>query len=359
MLLGQRGSSAWAAAANVVRVSRRFSCCRGVLSSCEQRLSLVVGWGNVRAMSPNVHIIFLAFAVVFQASAEQLAAFDSASASSIYLGSGDFSPAAAISGGSSYWSSSGNHADGKPVSWTGVLNVRRKAIGVKVNWSVACRVRSRAPAPHVMAACVACRAYGPGEVKILASADGGNFEEVVPWRRSTKGDAAYVETFMFAEPRNVMAVSVLMRDPQLWRFMGITNAVLLVEPGPFMLVSGVPAPDGELCVVARNGALEVQPCLAAIVAGDGVEIFTFGVDGELVSASNSACASLANGLVVTHGAIGAAWFAPGFVFVAVLSLWGRADQTLQHLNCKRRGKSKLPAMEMFVWRCLAPRRITL
>ena len=199
-----------------------------------------------------------------------------------------------------------------------------------------------------MAACVVCRAYGPGEVKILASADGGNFEEVVPWRRSTKGDAAYVETFMFPEPRNVMAVSVLMRNPQLWRFMGITNAALLVEPGPFMLVSGVPAPDGELCVVARNGALEVQPCLAAIVAGDGAEVFSFGVGGELVSASSSACASLANGLVVAHCVIGAAWFAPGPVFIAVLSLWGRADQTLQPLNCKRLGKSKLPAMEVFV-----------
>ena len=199
-----------------------------------------------------------------------------------------------------------------------------------------------------MAACMVCRAYGPGEVKILASADGGNFEEVVPWRRSTKGDAAYVETFMFPEPRNVMAISVLMRNPQLWRFMGITNAALLVEPGPFMLVSGVPAPDGELCVVARNGALEVQPCLAAIVAGDGAEVFSFGVDAELVSVSNSACASLANGLVVAHCVIGAAWFAPGPVFIAVLSLWGRADQTLQPLNCKRLGKSKLPAMEMFV-----------
>jgi hypothetical protein len=85
-------------------------------------------------MSPTVRITFLAFVVVFNASAEQLVAFDSASASSVYLGSGDFGPAAAISGGSSYWSSSGNHADGKPVSWTGVLNVRRKAIGVKVNW---------------------------------------------------------------------------------------------------------------------------------------------------------------------------------------------------------------------------------
>ena len=146
----------------------------------------------------------------------------------------------------------------------------------------------------------ACRAYGPGEVKVLTSADGGNFEEVVPWRRSTRGDAAYVETFMFAEPRNVMAVSVLMRGPQRWRFMGITNVVLLVEPGPFMLVSGAPAPDGELCVVARNGVLEVQPCVAAIVAGDGAEIFSFGVDGGLVSAPSNACVSLSNGFVGTR-----------------------------------------------------------
>ena len=98
-------------------------------------------------MGPTVRIAFLVFAAVPHASAEQLAAFDGASASSAYLGTGDFGPAAAISGGSSYWSSSGNHADGKPVAWTGVLNVRRKAFGVKVNWSVA--LRDRAPHPRM------------------------------------------------------------------------------------------------------------------------------------------------------------------------------------------------------------------
>ena len=85
-------------------------------------------------MVTTMRIAFVVFAAVSRASAEQLAAFDSASASSVYLGSGDFGPAAATSGGSRYWSSSGNHADGKPVSWTGALNVRRKAIGIKVNW---------------------------------------------------------------------------------------------------------------------------------------------------------------------------------------------------------------------------------
>ena len=81
-----------------------------------------------------MRITFLVLAAVCHVSAEQLAAFDSASASSVYLGSGDFGAAAAISGGSSYWSSSGSHADGKPVSWTGALSVRRKAIGIKVDW---------------------------------------------------------------------------------------------------------------------------------------------------------------------------------------------------------------------------------
>ena len=94
-------------------------------------------------MGPTMRFTCLVIVVVSHASAEQLAAFDSASASSVYLGSGDFGAAAAISGGTSYWSSSGNHADGKPVSWTGMLNVRRKAVGVKVNWSVACRDRAR------------------------------------------------------------------------------------------------------------------------------------------------------------------------------------------------------------------------
>ena len=87
-----------------------------------------------RVMAQTVCIAFLAFAAASRTSAEQFAAFDSASASSVYLGTGDFGPAAALSGGSTYWSSSGNHADGKTVSWTGALNVRRKALGIKVNW---------------------------------------------------------------------------------------------------------------------------------------------------------------------------------------------------------------------------------
>ena len=43
-------------------------------------------------MGPTVRIVFLTFAAASHASAEQLAAFDGASASSAYLGSGDFWP---------------------------------------------------------------------------------------------------------------------------------------------------------------------------------------------------------------------------------------------------------------------------
>ena len=88
------------------------------------------------ALAPTMRsaVCLVVLALLHVAFAEQFAAFDSASASSVYLGSGDFGPAAAISGGSSYWSSSGSHADGKPVSWTGALSVRRKAIGIKVDW---------------------------------------------------------------------------------------------------------------------------------------------------------------------------------------------------------------------------------
>ena len=38
---------------------------------------------------------------------------------------------------SGYWCSSGSHAVGQSVTWTGILNSRRVALGVKVNWAYA------------------------------------------------------------------------------------------------------------------------------------------------------------------------------------------------------------------------------
>ena len=97
--------------------------------------------------------------------------------------------------------------------WTGILNSRRTALGVTLDW-----------------------AYAPGEVKILTSSDGANFEEAKCWQSSTRKEVAFEETFMFDAPRNVKAVTIVMRSPQSWGYFGINSAVLIAEPGPVMLV---------------------------------------------------------------------------------------------------------------------------
>ena len=99
------------------------------------------------------------------------------------------------------------------MTWTGILNSRRSALGLKIDW-----------------------AYSPGEIKILTSSDGANFEEAKCWQPSTRAEVAYVETFMFDTPLNVKAVTISMRSPLSWGYFGINSVALLAEPGPYMLV---------------------------------------------------------------------------------------------------------------------------
>lgn len=98
------------------------------------------------------------------AGAQQYVAFDGASASSMYsagnlVGSPAYAAQQALSSGSGYWCSSGSHAAGQSVTWTGILDSRRMALGVKVDW-----------------------AHAPGEVQVLTSSDGSNFEEAMCWQ---------------------------------------------------------------------------------------------------------------------------------------------------------------------------------
>lgn len=109
--------------------------------------------------------------------------------------------------------SSGGHGKSQTVTWTGILNSRRSALGLKIDW-----------------------AYSPGEVKILTSSDGANFEEAKCWQPSSRAEVAYVETFMFDAPLNVKAVTISMRSPLSWGYFGINSVALLAEPGPYMLV---------------------------------------------------------------------------------------------------------------------------
>ena len=109
--------------------------------------------------------------------------------------------------------SSGSHGTGQVVTWAGVLNSRRQALGVKIDW-----------------------AYSPGEVKILTSSDGSNFEEAKCWQSATRSEVAYAETIMFDSPLPVKAITISMRSPLSWGYFGINSVALLASPGPFMLV---------------------------------------------------------------------------------------------------------------------------
>ena len=112
--------------------------------------------------------------------------------------------------------SSGSHGAGQTVTWAGVLNSRRQALGVKIDW-----------------------AYSPGEVKILTSSDGSNFEEAKCWQPAARSEVAYAESIMFDTPLPVEAITISMRSPLSWGYFGINSVALLASPGPFMLVRHV------------------------------------------------------------------------------------------------------------------------
>lgn len=215
---------------------------------------------------------------------EQHLAFDEASASSTYsMGNLDGSPAfnaqQALSGGSGYWCSSGSHSTGQVVTWTGVLNSRRTALGIKIDW-----------------------AYSPGEVKVLISQDGSSFEEAKCWQPGSRGEVAYAESIMFDSPSTVKAVAISMRSPLSWGYFGINSVALLATPGPFMLVSGITSTVGEQCLVNTALGVALEPCIEAIATGDGREVLQFDSDGQVMG-TDGQCVTLADGDTTAGGAL--------------------------------------------------------
>ena len=89
---------------------------------------------------------------------------------------------------------------------------------------------------------------------------------------------------MFASPVAAKAVKVLMRGAKPWGYFGLSAAAGVSAPYSFMLVSGGPAVR-EQCVVSSGHGLNAEPCLDAIVAGDGRDVFTFTSEGSLQTAS--------------------------------------------------------------------------
>jgi hypothetical protein len=251
----------------------------------------------------------------------QYSAFDSASASSTYSkGSLDGSPAfgaqQATAASSGYWCRCVIVFLVPTLIYSLVLQCGQPRAGCErhVDWCLGFPPRSHRTEDQLVRPsrspsdvsdglrscihCVAldCRAYSPGEAKVLVSADGANFEEAVCWRQTTRADVAFEETVMFSAPYNVKAVTVVMRSPSSWQYFGISDVVLLAKPGPVMLVSGASSTSGEQCVVVgASGALASEPCLDAIAAGDGREIFVLDDDGRIGHLTAQLCVTLADG----------------------------------------------------------------
>jgi hypothetical protein len=158
-------------------------------------------------------------------------------------------------------------------SWTSLLATRQKVTGISLSW-----------------------AYSPSEFKILTSPDGANFVESACWRSSGGKDASYVEHVMFDAPLPVRAVAVVMRGARAWGYFGLNAVSIIAGSSPGLLVSGATSPGGELCVVGSGTGLSLKPCLDAIAAGTGEEIFQLSDDGVLLSGeSPDACVVLADG----------------------------------------------------------------
>ena len=156
-----------------------------------------------------------------------------------------------------------HHLPGEVVSWTGSFSSRRPLLGLILRWS-----------------------YAPTEVKVLTSADGGNYEEATGWRRITRSEPSFEETVMFPHPIGAASVTVLMRGAKPWGYFGLAQASGLSAPYSFMLVSGAAAAE-EQCVVAAPsaaGELQLAGCLDEIVAGDGRELYSFSESGQMRSA---------------------------------------------------------------------------
>ena len=209
----------------------------------------------VRAMAAMVSPCLL-LSLMLPAAAQRFASFDAATASSVYS-SKTFGADLATTESSGYWCSAGNHEPGQIVSWTGTFRSRRQLLGLTLRWS-----------------------YAPGEIKVLTSADGGNFQESVGWSQLSRSEPSFEDTVLFPEPVAAKAVKVLMRGTKPWGYFGLSNAVAISGPSAYMLVSGAPAAQ-EQCLVAAGGGVDAKPCVDAIVAGTGAEIFSSNVEGQL------------------------------------------------------------------------------
>lgn len=221
---------------------------------------------------PKMLLVILGFPAL--AAGQQLVVFDQASASSNF--SPTFGAKIALKESSGYWCSAGMHSPGQVVSWTGVMSTQRSLTGINIHWT-----------------------YAPSEVKILGSVDGGNFEELLPWRKNLRSEPSFEESFQFPKAANAKALRVLVRGPKPWGYFGISSVTAVSDIFHFMLVSGLSG-SSEICVIAEGSKLAATPCLEAIVGGTGKEVFTLAATQELQTNSGKCLTLFGSSLSVSE-----------------------------------------------------------
>ena len=130
------------------------------------------------------------------------------------------------------------------------------------------------------------RAYGPGEIQILISSDGGNFEEAACWRAAARSEVSYRETIMFERAQRVKAVSIVMKSPMSWGYFGLNDVKLLTTGDEaFMIISGERSAEGEQCLTVSGSEILVENCLDSLASADQREVFKFREQRVIHSAS--------------------------------------------------------------------------
>ena len=135
-------------------------------------------------------------------------AFTTASATDTYAPDENpqmFQPKSAITVGSGYWVSSGDHNECDIVSYTAMLKKRHRAKGIKINW-----------------------AYAPGDVRIRISTDCKHFKDSVCWKPvgADRSKVTFESDYQFDRPQKICGVRIDMGKPGPWKYMGINHVGL-------------------------------------------------------------------------------------------------------------------------------------
>nr|PIM02370.1 LCCL domain-containing protein [Toxoplasma gondii COUG] len=238
-----------------------------------------------------------------------------AEASSVYPSVGpngmrEYSPDKALTKGSGYWSSEGNHKN-EVVSWTGILTNRRTFNGININW-----------------------AYAPGKVSIAVSFDGKEpFHEVVPFQDVNGPSAAFEQQVTFPHPIRLKAVRILMKNAR-YEYFGI-NLVQLVGAGNPMLRihGGITSPHQDMCLqIDEHDDIVLDGCLASLTAMDGRALWKYNELGQLYNPIKNKCMALKDNIDLDGGTVVAQDCEQSYKYNDGRSIWQVGDTDLLPLR---------------------------